>query len=124
MKKMYIYFLFAIMAITFWACSKKSSDSTTGDLASNIVGTYTGTITSSGTTLPGSMVITEVSSTNVNMQLFSNGTLMYNMPGVVVSAGSNGIVNLVQSTYLFSGSVNGKSLDCYISTLHFVGTKS
>jgi hypothetical protein len=125
MKKCTLILIFVLVGFSFFGCKKSSSDSNsnTGDLATMASGTYTGTANTGGSNLPCSIEITRQSSTSVTLKLLSEGMLIINAPNTTVSNGGGQIVNLQNDMYYISGTVNGKSLDFYLSTMHVVGTK-
>ena len=121
MKKSNIFLIIVLLGLTLIGCKKSSSDPV--DLAAKAIGTYSGTFSANGgNPLPCSAEITQ-QSTTVTVKLLSDGLLVYNVPNTTVSDGGGGKVTLRNDTYYFTGTVDGKSLDFYISTAHFVGTK-
>lgn len=123
MKLKYILLLTVIVGFSIWGCSKKSSDSTPTnvDLPTSASGTYTGTFGSG----PATVLITKESTTTVVLKLTDDVNSVTNVAGVGVSDGGGGkiLLSLPTGNTPISGTVNGKSLDCYFYQLHFVGTK-
>jgi len=121
MKNRDILILIMLFALSVTGCKKSST--TANDLAAKASGTYSGTYTASGAaSFQGSVEITQQSGT-VNMVFLANGQTLAYVPGVQVSDGGGGTINLLNSYQATSGTVNGNTLDCYYSTVHFTGTK-
>jgi hypothetical protein len=122
MKKNWI-FLFILLLSLFTLGCKKSSDSSTTDLTANISGTYNGTFTEGTPIFSGTVTIIRINSTTVNVEWIMGGTPGPTLSGISATDGGSG--NIILSGNGFSGSVNGKSLQCsFGGQLNFVGTKS
>jgi hypothetical protein len=123
MKKNWIFLFIFLLSLFTIGCKKSDSSSAgTTDLAANISGTYNGTFTEGTPTFSGTVTIIRINSTTVNVEWIMGGTPGPTLSGISAIDGGSG--NITLSGTAFSGSVNGKSLQCSFSgQLNFVGTK-
>ncbi len=121
MKKNYFFLIIFLLGLSLIGCKKSSSDPV--DLAAKAIGTYSGTFSANGGNPSSCSTEITQQSSSVTVKLLADGNLIFNVPNTTVSDGGGGKVTLRNDTYLFTGTVDGKSLDYYLSTAHFVGTK-
>jgi hypothetical protein len=98
--------ILAIALFILVCCFGCKKDDTSADLATGTAGYYTGTWTLVGTgTIPGTCQVVKVSNSSVNLIMTANGGTVPPLPGVKLSNGGNGKVNLSYSDN--SGTLNG-----------------
>jgi hypothetical protein len=109
MKNLKIIFLIALLTF-FFSCSK---DEPNEDLASEIAGTYTGTVTANGSaSVAATSALIKHTNTVVNL-IITIGSTPINLDGIDVTRSPNNIyaLSLVDASGSFTGTVNGNKLD-------------
>ena len=126
MKSKNIYLVIVFLCLCVMGCKKSSSDSSSTDLLSKIVGTYSGTLTMS----PGSpqqawIRISQESGTSNARVAFSLDNSSYQDLGSSFTISGGNTISISSSVAPGSehGIVDGNSLSFYMGSGYFKGTK-
>jgi hypothetical protein len=124
MKNKLIFPLAIALLMIFWGCEKKTDDPST-DYGTKASGLYTGTWVVVGTgQAAGTCKVVKVSTTSVNLEMVAGGQTLPTIPGVTLSDGGNGKINIsyTDSSGTLTGTIDNNSISITLKAGSIVET--